>query len=64
VLTQAFTVISGEYDDGILVQTFFLQKAEQSSHLRIGEGNFSVIGVRGILLAVRSWRAIGKMWVV
>src|SRR5271155_3109704 len=64
MLTQAFTVIAGDDDDGIIVNSSFFQKRNPVRDCGIGVGNFSVVQMIFVLFGERRGGLVGIMRIV
>ncbi len=59
VLAQAFAVIAGDDDDGVVVDAGFLQKCNPVGDRGIGVGNFAVVQMVFVFLRERRRRLVG-----
>jgi len=44
VFSEAFAMIAAEHDDGVLVDSFFFQEAQDAAELLVGKGDLAIIG--------------------
>ncbi len=64
VIAEAFSVVPHDHDHGAVVQAEVLQRPEHARDLRIGEGDFAVVGVFLVLRCERLRRPVRRVRVV
>src|SRR5580698_8609139 len=64
MLAQAFAVIAGDHDDGVVVDSGFFQEGDPVSDGGIGVGNFAVVEMVFVFLGERRRRFVGIVRIV
>src|SRR5438552_17505462 len=58
MLTQTLAVISAEDDQCVVVQALGLERSNQPPHLRVGKGDFPIVGVIFVFSGIRGERTV------
>ena len=64
VLAQAFAVVAGEDQEGVLDEAVGFEELPEPAELGIGEGDLAEIGMVGVCLSKGGGRLVGRMRVV
>src|ERR1700687_1448720 len=64
VLAEAFAVIAGDYDDGVVVDAGFFQKCNPAGDRGIGIGNLAVVQMVLVFFRERRRRFVRLVWIV